>query len=407
MTDTDGVLLVLGSGHQQFREYLLASAAQRGKVWLFDPEAPTWQTPYIVGSTVLDVFDPAVSVPAARELAAHTPVRGVYCYHEAGILAAAHVAAELGVPGPTPEAVAAVRDKGATRDVLARAGIRQPEVARVTTEEEAEKAAARIGFPLVAKPRGLGASQGVVKVSAREDLAEALKIAGSATQAGMVNHADVLVEEFLTGPEISVDAAVFDGEYLPYLIGHKQLGGEPYFEETGHTVIADDPLFADEDLWKMLAEAHQALGWSHGMTHTEVKLTPDGPVIVEVNGRLGGDLIPYLGRIANGIDSGQVQADVTLGVRPRLDRSRNATVAIRFLCPPASCTVRRLAMPAADPDAGLYESVPLVEPGTRLLMPPEGYIARYGYLIARASSPEECEAVLDRAEADVVFEGEC
>lgn len=160
MTDTDGVLLVLGSGHQQFREYLLASAAQRGKVWLFDPEAPTWQTPYIVGSTVLDVFDPAASLPAARELAAHTPVRGVYCYHEAGILAAAHVAAELGVPGPTPEAVAAVRDKSKTRDILTRAGIRQPEVARVTTLEEAEKAASRIGFPLVVKPRGLGASQG-------------------------------------------------------------------------------------------------------------------------------------------------------------------------------------------------------------------------------------------------------
>jgi biotin carboxylase len=406
MTDPDGVLLVLGSGFKEFREYLLAAAARRGRVWLFDPQEPTWQTPYIAGATVLDAFDPETAVKAARELAASTPVRGVYCYNEANILAAACIAEDLGVPGPTPRAVAAVRDKSVTRDVLTRAGIRQPKVALVTTQDEAEDAARRIGFPLVAKPRNLGASQGVVKVESVRALAEAMAITRSTTWVGMVNDAKVLLEEFLTGPEISVDAAVFEGEYLPYLIAHKHLGGEPYFEETGHDVLADDPLFADDELWKMLADAHRALGWTHGMTHTEVKFTPDGPVIVEVNGRLGGDLIPYLGLIANGIDSGEVQADVSLGIRPDLVRTRNSAVALRFLCPPSNCTVTKVELPVADPDAGLYESLALAGPGRRFLTPPDGYWARYGYLIARADSPQECQAVLDRAEARVVFEYE-
>ncbi|MBD0669487.1 ATP-grasp domain-containing protein [Streptomyces sp. CBMA156] len=406
MTDPQGVLLVLGSGYQQFREYLIASASQRSEIWLFDSEEPTWQTPHLAGSTVLDIFDPETVARAARELAARRPVRGVYCYHEASILAAARAAAELGVPGPTPQAVAAVRDKSVTRELLTQAGIRQPVVALVTSPEEIEDVARRVGYPLVLKPRSMGASQGVVKVSAREDIAPALEITRSAGQAGMVNHAEVLVEEFLTGPEISVDAAVFEGEYLPYLIARKQLGSEPYFEEVGHTVHADDPLFADEELWKMLAETHRALGWTHGMTHTEVKLTPDGYVVVEVNGRLGGDLIPYLGRIATGVDSGLVQADVSFGSRPDLTRSRNSAAAIRFLCPPSNCTVTRLEMPGADPEAGLYESVALAGPGTRMLMPPDGYFARYGFLIARADSPQECQAVLDRAEAGVVFEYE-
>lgn len=406
MTDPHGMLLVLGSGYQQFREYLLASASQRGEVWLFDSQEPTWQVPYIAGATVLDVFNPETAVNAARELIARRPVGGVYCYHEACLPAAAYVADKLGLPGPTPQAAAAVRDKSTTRDVLTQAGIRQPKVALVNTQGEAEDAAQRLGFPLVAKPRSLAASQGVIKVSSMGALAEALEIARSATQAGMVNHAEVLVEEFLTGPEISVDAVTFEGEYLPYLIARKRLGSEPYFEEVGHDILPNDPLFADEEMWKMLAEAHRVLGWNQGMTHTEVKLTPDGPVIVEVNGRLGGDLIPYLGQIANGIDSGEVQADVAFGIRPKLVQSRDFATAIRFLCPPSNCTVRRVDMPIADPDAGLYESVALVGPGWRFLMPPDGYFARYGYLIARADSPDECQAVLDRTEARVIFEYE-
>jgi biotin carboxylase len=402
----DGVILVLGSGHQQFREYLLAAAARRGAVWLFDPAEPTWQKPHITGATVLDVFDPEAAVAAARELVRDTPVRGVYCYHEAAIQAAARVAEELGVPGPAPAAVTAVRDKSVTRDLLTRAGIPQPAVALVATAAEADEAARRIGFPMVAKPRSLGASQGVVKVSAPDELAGALETARSATQAGMANHAEVLVEEYLAGPEVSIDAVVFEGDYLPYLVARKEIGGEPFFEETGHFVTAGDPLLADAELRAMLADAHRVLGWTHGITHTEVKLTAGGPVIVEVNGRLGGDLIPYLGLIAAGVDSGEVQADVSLGVRPGLDRSADATAAIRFLCPPESCTVRRVEIPAADPGAGLYETAALAGPGERLLMPPEGYVARYGYLVARAGSPEECRTILDRAEARVGFEYE-
>jgi biotin carboxylase len=399
----DSVLLVMGSGHQHFREYLLASAARTGPLWLFDPDEPTWQAPYVAGTTVLDVFDPECAVRAARQLAATTAVRGVYCYHEGVIVAAAHVCEALGLPGPSPQAVTAVRDKSVTRDRLTRAGLRQPRYAVVRDPEEAAQAAAVVGYPLVAKPRSLGASQGVVKVDYREQLAEALEISRSATQTGMTNHPEVLLEEYLTGPEISIDAAVHQGEYLPYLVAHKELGGEPYFEEAGHTVLGEEPLLADPALLEVLAQAHRAVGWTDGMTHTEVKLTPDGPVIVEINGRLGGDLIPHIGELANGIDSGAVAVAVSLGRRPDITPTAKHTVAIRFLCPPGSCTVTEVALPEPSPGSGLVESVALAGPGTRLLMPPEGYVARYGLLVARADSAEECRAVLDRAEAAAVF----
>jgi biotin carboxylase len=406
MNDADGVLLVLASGSQPYREYLIGAAARHCRLWLFDPDPPSWQRRHVAGHTVLNVFDPAEAIAAARELGRSVAIRGVYCYHEAAILSAALVAEELGLPAPSAQAVRAVRDKNMTRALLTRAGIRQPQCALAASLREAELAAERLGFPLVAKPRNLGSSQGVVKVGSRAELAAAFEISRSEVQAGMEHCPEVILEEFLDGAEISVDAVVSRDGYQPYLIAHKQLGGSPWFEEVGHTILADEPLFADGELMKMLTAAHQAVGWHHGITHTEVKLTPAGPVIVEINGRLGGDLIPYIGQLATGIDSGLVSTDLALGVPPLLRRTRQATTAIRFLRPPASATVRRIELPVADRASGLLEAVALVRAGTRLLMPPEGYVGRYGYLIAQGASSDDCDAVLDRAERATAVEYE-
>jgi len=398
-TSTD-VMLVLATGHQKFREYLLGGTSRYGvPLWVFDPEPPTWQRQYAAGVDVLDVFDPPTAVKAAQLLSRQRTVRGVYSYHEAAILAAACVAESLRLPGPTPEAVATVRDKYLTRDRLSAAGLRQPRYAVVHLGEDPAPAANKIGFPLVVKPRGLGASQGVVKAAEPDELATALATARAATQAGMTNDGSVLLEEYLTGPEISLDAAIFDGEYLPYILARKLVGDEPYFEEVGHTIDPRDPLLKDRDLIGMVAAAHEAVGWRHGSTHTEVKLTPTGPVLVEINGRLGGDLIPYIGQIATGVDSGVVAADVALGRRPDVTPTQQVHTAIRFLRPPVTAVIEQVELPRPGSVPGLVDAFQIAGPGDRLALPPEGYTPRYGCLITRGESTRECQATLDRAAA--------
>ncbi len=397
------LLLIMGTGHPLFREYLLASAAADGPpLWALDPAEPTWQAKYLAGHTVCDVFDPDAALAAVRRVAAEHRVLGVFCWHEAAVQAASEAAAELGLPGPDPAAVRAVRDKSATRRLLTIAGVPQPAFHIVAPGGDGAEAAAAIGFPLVVKPIALGASQGVIKVDRMEDLAAAMTAARGTRQAGMTNDGTLLLEQYLSGPEISVDAAVIDGEYLPYALARKHIGPEPYFEEMGHHVDPHDPLLDDPELTAMLAAAHKAVGWRHGSTHTEVKLTPDGPVLVEINGRLGGDLIPYLGQLANGIDSGVVGTRLALGERPDLAHRQDRHAAIRFLVPPFSAVADKIALPPARP--GELETVTVAAPGDELLMPPDGYIARYGCLIAMGDSAIECEQILDRAEAETIFE---
>lgn len=396
--DREGVLVVVGSGMQRYRQYLLESVATVHPVWLLDRTEPTWQRDHIAGHSVADLSDRDAVLAAARAVAASRPVLGVLSWDETLIVVTAHLAESLGLPGPSIQGIEGCRDKRRNREVLAAAGLPQPAFGWAATEGEAVELAEGIGYPAVVKPRGMGASIGVVLAGSPGEVRRSFHIAEDSSYDGAPSYqGGALVEEYLAGPEVSVDAAVVGGEYLPMFVARKQTGMFPYFEELGHTVTAGDPLLRDATFVDTLARAHRAIGFRYGITHTEVKLTTRGHVVVEINGRLGGDLIPFLGRLATGIDPGVAAARVSTGALPDLAPSRSRTVGIRFGYPPEDCEVQSVSLPEVGPVAGLLHGEALVEPGSELRLPPGGYIARHSYVICEAETQQACLERLDAA----------
>lgn len=410
MKGTRGALLVIGSGLKLYREYLVRSAAARAwsaglELVLVNNLRPTWQHEYFTDITVVNVFDHGLLAAAARELAAAHLVVGVMCWDEPLVMPAAELAEEFGVPGLTIAGVHGCRDKHRTRTVLSAAGLHQPGFEMTGTVAQARAAAARIGYPVVVKPRALGASIGVVFAAGEAELDGAFRTASDASLIGDEPfRGGAIVEGYASGPEISVDAAVHKGEYLPMFVARKQTGLHPYFEEVGHVVDAADPLLHDEALMEMLDRAHRELGVENGITHAEVRLTDQGPLIIEVNGRLGGDLIPFLGKTATGIDPGEVLVDVATGRRPHLVATRQAVAGIRFGYPERDCRVRAISLPSGAP--GLVLAAAMVEPGTELRLPPGGYIARHSFVICQADDPAGCAGRLETAAARVQVDTE-
>ncbi|HEV2885273.1 MAG TPA: ATP-grasp domain-containing protein, partial [Jatrophihabitans sp.] len=293
MGDDQGVVLLIGSGWRPYREYLLQGLARHRPLWLIDEHPATWQHRYLLGSSVVGPLDEQRAVAdrnglieAALEVAKEREVAGVLTYDEALVTATAHVAERLGVRGLSVRGAENCRDKARSRSELSRAGIAQPRFALVHDLEAAVEAAGRIGYPVVTKPRGMGASVGVARADGPDDLKAGFEVAERARRAGPPVYEDgVLIEELVDGPEISIDGAVFGGEYRPFCLARKHLGAPPYFEEVGHLVDAADPLVGDPALQALLAEAHRTLGVHDGVTHTEIRLTSRGPVIIEVNAR--------------------------------------------------------------------------------------------------------------------------
>lgn len=249
---------------------------------------------------------------------------------------AANVADMLNLPQAYSKNVAVARRKHLVRQALDNAGIGNPLFATAANVEEAKRAANDIGFPLVVKPSDLGSSAFVMKVHSEQELENACKPIFANTR----NFRDqeripvVVLEEFLEGPEYSVEACSFGGDISIIGITDKSLTGEPYFIEDGHMFPAKLTPDIERKICSYAKDVLNAIGYDNGITHTEIKLTEKGPRLIEVNPRPAGNFIVELVEHVTGIDLMKVHIELALGRSPSLELQPGAaSAAIKFLVP--------------------------------------------------------------------------
>ncbi|MDQ1739895.1 MAG: hypothetical protein QOE53_1547, partial [Pseudonocardiales bacterium] len=162
---------------------------------------------------VLDTNDPAAVLHGASQAAASRQIVGVLPGFEFYVPVAAQLAAHLGLPGLEPAAGQRVRDKHLMRRALAAAGIAGPRFRLVSDTSELEAAAAQVGYPLVVKPTRSAGSVGVSLACCLDEVRIAYAaIAYEPTlDLGTRLGPDVLLEEFVPGPEFSVEGFVQHG----------------------------------------------------------------------------------------------------------------------------------------------------------------------------------------------------
>jgi len=399
------LLIMVGSSYASNRAYIFEAVSARYRLWLMNPTAPTWEFPYIQSSTVVDCLDADKLMAAAAEVCDTHEVAGMFCYDEAFIEPVSRTSTALGFRTWDPAAVARCRDKSATRAAMRTAGLLQPASRAVAALADAQAFAAEIGYPVILKPRNLGGSMGVRKAEGPDQLAVMYEITNGVRMSGIREFDEyVVVEEFIDGPEIAVDSVLFEGQCQPIVVAHKVLGTEPPFEfdEFGHDVHADDPLLSDPELLDLLNRSHAAVGFRNGVTHTEFKFTPRGLCLIEINARMGGDLIPYLGYLASGYDESLAAADVAAGRRPAsVVRTRHLAASVRFACPPYDMEVASASVRDDLLRPPIHKAVLAVRPGSVLHLPPKA-IARFGYVIAVADTVTQARSAV--ADPDRFFD---
>lgn len=283
---------------------------------------------------------------------------------------AARIAARLGLPGPAAEAMENACRKDATRRILDAAGLPGPRFAVCADAVAAAEAARAIGYPLVVKPVDLCAGMLVRRVDDETELAAACDaLAGFPVNArGQLRTPHILLEEFLRGPEVSVETVSYAGTTHVVGVTDKSVGGAPAFIETGHmfpAALGPDDLAAATGT---ALRAGAALGLDDVVAHTEIKLTPDGPRVVEVNPRPAGNRITELVRHVTGIDLAAACVDVALGREPDLRRRDTGlrSAAIGFLVPEAAGTLASVEGAAGMRDADGVLEVQMAEPGRKV-----------------------------------------
>jgi hypothetical protein len=320
---------------------------------------------------------------------------------------AAAIAARLDVPSMPAAAALACRDKARQRERFAAAKVPSARFALAASEAEAIAAAAAIGFPVVLKPRGRAASVAVRIVRSAAEIRETFALVRQA-ESPSIEDGLVLVEEFLAGPEISVDSWVLDERVEPFAIAAKRTAYPPYFEEVAHVVgkVLDDG--TEAAVREVVVAANRALGVDRTITHTELMLTTEGPKVVEVNGRLGGGLIPHLAELAiPGLSVGGVLGAVATGRIPAPIADPARFVGIRFLYPEDDLLFDDLDVLAAlVAEPWLHAVRRVSDPGTELRLPPRQFLGRAGYVIATGDEVAEVDGRMLKAAEAVVVRGE-
>ncbi|WP_051970753.1 ATP-grasp domain-containing protein [Kitasatospora azatica] len=258
--------------------------------------------------TRLEIRDHDVVLSAAASLHSAAELVAVVPGYEYAVETCALVADKLGLPGIDPVAARALRDKRLMKRALIEAGVPVAPGAALGSGDDAATVLASVGTPAVAKPVDGSGSQLVRRIDTLAELREhvAAVLDRSHVDLGQVIAEEMLIERYVAGPEYSVEGYLRQTPQGPQpqvsAVTSKQLGPEPSFVEIGHLV--DAPLTeAERALLVATAErAVRALGITVGAFHLEARLTPAGPVVMEVGARLGGDRIPWLVRHAWGFD---------------------------------------------------------------------------------------------------------
>jgi biotin carboxylase len=245
------VLLLLPSSTYRAADFLGAAAALGAEVVVASERRQALAAQMGERALTVALHHPEAAADTIVELARRRPLDAVVAVDDQGVLVAALAGARLGLPHNPVEAVVATRDKLAMRQAFLAAGLPQPSFRAVGPDDDVAAAAAAVGLPCVVKPLSLSGSRGVIRADdgpgavaaaswARRIAAEAGAARGPG--AGWRPAGSLLVEGFVPGPEVAVEALLRGGRLEPLAVFDKPdpLDG-PYFEETLYVTPARLP----------------------------------------------------------------------------------------------------------------------------------------------------------------------
>lgn len=229
----------------------------------------------------------------------------VFSFNEYRVPIAAKIRELLGLPYGIPyQAAINCRNKKNTRKILEELGTDAVKYGIIVSLEEAKQFVEQNGFPVVIKPSNDAGSINIFCCRNEDDVVEAVQKIQE-TKCNLVDQAldqEFLIEEFLDGPEFSVESVAYQGKIEVIAITEKKIISPFQPIEIGHTVPANIKEKDVNAIKSLVIRANELLGIDYTVTHTEVKLTSGGPRIVEVNARIGGDNIASLVEAVKGVN---------------------------------------------------------------------------------------------------------
>lgn len=310
---------------------------------------------------------------------------------------------ELGLSGISREQAICATNKHLMRKAFEKGNAPSPKSILAQDAEDAwSRLQSEFDTDAILKPSRNSGSRGIAKVSRNMDKGDFIRAYDEALSESR-DHS-VLIEQFIEGPEFSIEMIVWQGEIHVLTVTDKKTTGAPHFVELGHN---QPSCFSATDVETLKAAAVagvRALGVNNCACHAEVKLMNGKAYLMEVGARLGGDFISTeLTHLSTGIDMVAAAIDVALGVEPDLSAKEEPKgVCIRYFCPkPGKLVSISNTEVLNNPHVYLWEIYP--KEGD-VIPAVTSSLCRSGHVIVTEKTPQKAIELAERLIESVKFE---
>ena len=363
-----------------------------------DEKAIGFSEPGITKEVISTIDIPAVVAAAKKHsingiitIASDMPMRSV-----------AAVSKEMNVIGISEDTAIKATNKYVMRQAFKENNVACPEFYKVSTKEEFLDIIKKFEKPFIVKPADNSGSRGVFLVKDAADLNNALEAYEYSKKYS--RNGDVMVEEYMIGPEVSVELFSINGTCSVLQVTDKLTTGAPHFVEIGHSQPSSLPADALEKIKQLAINASKAVGIIDGPGHAEIILTSEGPKMVEIGARMGGGCITtHLVPFSTGINMTKATIENAIGKNPDITQKFKKGSAIRFIIPTPGI-VTCIDTEEASKIKGVKEIVVQCKVGQKIGELENGS-SRIGYVISQADTVEEaikiCESALSKIRISV------
>jgi carbamoyl-phosphate synthase large subunit len=260
------------------------------------------------------------------EVAIKEKIDGILTSSDLPVRVVASVCEKLKLPGLSKNSAFLCTNKYLMREHLCDNGFLVPKFRHIKNVTDVD---AVNFFPAILKPLDSSGSRGVTRVNSMDDLINLLPYSLSFSRCG-----EALVEEFIDGPEYSVETLSQGGRTNIIAITEKTIKGQDdnYFVEDRHIIPANITEATNESISKTVTKFIETLKLGDSPTHTELKVNSKGIYIIESGARLGGDFIASdLVPLATGIDMLGNAIRIALGEPIDITCKKNKHSGIQFI----------------------------------------------------------------------------
>lgn len=307
---------------------------------------------------------------------------------------------ELGLCGISKEIATRATNKHMMREAFEKYGAPSPKSILTKDEEDAWYLFCNVfETNAILKPSRNSGSRGIAKVEkdiSKEDFVKLYQRALDESR----DH-QVLIEQFIEGPEFSVEVIVWQGVPHVLAVTDKKTTEAPYFVELGH----NQPSIYPEDIQLKLKDGAiagcKALGLTYCAAHCELKVQNGEAYLMEIGARMGGDFISTeLTHLSTGVDMVAAAIDVVLGIKPNLQPIENKHgVCIRYICPkPGKVVSVENSFILNRPD--IYDAELYVTPGD-IIREVKSSLDRSGHIIIINTSVKKAIYIAEKLVNDI------